>query len=324
VSDAKKAITEKAEHAKAEVKAKYNEEKQAHDEAGKAALRKLEEHSKDKAARIERMKVKLSADELQNHLTLLADQMKAKQDFQQQKMKNKLDVVSTQAEIEEELPKKITGINSHFGSNHALAGTKSHPFQEAKLRRQGREYNKLRETVVTLTHKLANLQQKAADEAAAEKFAEKKAAMDAQEQRQADADQDALDLAKFPQDYRDKLKKVQDEMMGQKTQLWETERQAELKKEAEKAAAYVSEDQKRIAEIKEQLRNLMKVKYVQSAPLEMLEQLDPTSTAQGKYRSAEYGMIDSDAVEMISHEMDHVLAEHRQYAVEAMGKKLRQ
>lgn len=230
------------------------EEKQASGDSGTASV---EAKAQNQTSEVEKMKIKSKEDELETHLSLLADQMKAKQVFQEQKMKNKLDVISTEAEIEQELPRKIPGLHAHFGNNHALAGTEGRPFQEVHLRHQQRAYNKLRDSVVSLTHKLAQLEQKAADQAAAAKFNEKQAAMDAEERRQHDADEDAIYEAKFPQEYRDKLTKVKDAMMQSARRSWKKEREAQLRKEAGQAAAYVSEDQKRITEIKGQLESLM-------------------------------------------------------------------
>ena len=39
-------------------------------------------------------------------------------------MRNELEVVSETSEVEQELPREIKGLVSHFGSNKALAGTK--------------------------------------------------------------------------------------------------------------------------------------------------------------------------------------------------------
>jgi len=216
---------------------------------------------REKAQHIEHLKETFRSKEEQGHAKVVAERLKARRHYQQAKMRNELEVVSETSEVEQELPREIKGLVKHFGSNHALAGTKSHPFKEVELRHAGLQYNKLRKKVLGLTARLARLQEDASNSAAQAKFEEEQRKAKLAEQRLKEQDEDSLALANMPADVAHKLKSMQEELMKSKKKDFEEEWRKKLQHDEEAAKEVVKEDKDEIAEVKKQLHSLVGDKY---------------------------------------------------------------
>merc|ERR1712023_585432 len=102
--------------------------------SGAKATAVAQELVKEQAQHIEHLKETFRSKEEKGHAKVVAERLKARRHYQQAKMRNELEVVSETSEVDQELPREIKGLVTHFVSNKALTGTKSHPFKEVELR----------------------------------------------------------------------------------------------------------------------------------------------------------------------------------------------
>jgi len=242
------------------------------------ALMNAEEEKEASRQQIQDKARQLKAEELETHSAIVIKVMNQRNKMEAQKTQAAMDEESTKASIEDELPKKIEGLNRHGFDDKPLKGTESHPFKEVERRKEGLEYNRERDHVVALAERLARLEKEAQDAGAAEQFSEQRATLAAQEDRQKDQDEDDLDCAKLPKEQCDTLKKMQEEMMASKMEKYKAARTAQLQKEVQQAAAVVEDDKKQIASVKNELDSAMGANSkFSSVAGEVLEQVGVSS-----------------------------------------------
>jgi hypothetical protein len=244
---------------KFEKKAHVQEKKDT--EASKVVVHKLAQKHQIERSRIQAVSDKLKTHGAATSQAVVVQDAQAEEALEASQDHHKIQTMKLEAAVRKDIPLKLPGLEKHLKLNKALPGTNTkeaaHPFKEAAMRQAGVKYNKMRKRVVALNDRLSKLEQEAADASAKKKYEQDKEASEEVLVRQRNEAADELSLARFPEDYRAKIKAMQREVWETKMKQFHKEKQQALQKEVVQDEQLVEEDQEQIAAVKQRLKRVL-------------------------------------------------------------------